>query len=37
MELSSTNLLLATIAGGLLALSFALIYFASSRKESKRR
>ena len=35
-EISSTNLLLAAIAGGLIAVAFALIYFASSR-DSKRR
>jgi len=36
MELSSTNLLLASIAAGLLALSFAIIYLASSKKTAKR-
>ena len=35
-EISSTNWLLASIAGGLLAVAFAIIYFASI-KESKKR
>jgi hypothetical protein len=36
-EISSTNWLLSAIAGGLLAVAFALIYFASSRKTSRKR
>jgi hypothetical protein len=32
-EISSTNWLLASIAGGLLALSFAVIYVASSKQK----
>lgn len=31
-EISSTNWLLAAIAGGLLAISFAIIYAASKKK-----
>lgn len=36
MEISSTNLLLFSIALGLMAVAFALIYFSSTRKESRK-
>lgn len=34
-EISSTNWLLATIAAGLLAVAFALIYFGSTREKKR--
>ncbi len=33
LEISSTNWLLSAIAAGLLALSFAIVYVASSKKK----
>ena len=36
-EVSSTNLLLFAVVGGLIAVAFAFIYFASTKKENKRR